>query len=128
MLFRIVIFFLLLFAFNSVKAQEIAHEHSIHHAFIENKGQWESSILFKAKFSGGNLWVQQNKFVFHLQDFSKLHEIHNNPLDTKVEAIVKQAAVHLNFNGSNEVTQIEKINPTKSYYNYFIGNDKSRWT
>ncbi len=128
MLFRIVIFFLLLFAFNSVKAQEIAHEHSIHHAFIENKGQWESAILFKAKFSGGNLWVQQNKFVFHLQDFSRLHEIHNNPIDNKVEAIVKQAAVHLNFNGSNEVTQIEKINPTKSYYNYFIGNDKSRWT
>ncbi len=128
MLFRIVIFFLLLFAFNSVKAQEIAHEHSIHHAFIENKGQWESPILFKAKFSGGNLWVQQNKFVFHLQDFSKLHELHNNPRDNKVEAIVKQAAVHLNFNGSNEVTQIEKINPTKSYYNYFLGNDKSRWT
>ena len=54
MRFRIVIFLLLLFAVNPAKAQEIEHEHSIHHAFIENKGQWESPILFKAKFS--NSW------------------------------------------------------------------------
>ncbi len=128
MRFKIFIFFLLFFADNSLKAQEIEHEHSIHHAFIENKGQWESPVLFKAKFSGGNLWVQQRKFVFHLQDFSKLHAIHNNPQDNQGAAEIKQALVHLNFNGSNEVTQIEKINPTKSYYNYFLGNDKSRWT
>ena len=31
-------------AFQAV-AQEIEHDHSIHHAFIENKGQWEEPIL-----------------------------------------------------------------------------------
>ncbi len=128
MYFRIVIFLLLLFANNSVKAQEIEHEHSILHSFIENKGQWESPILFKAKFSGGNLWVQQNKFVFHLQDFSNLHKNHIEPATEKTDTTLPQAVVHLNFIGSNPVTQIEKYNPTKSYYNYFMGNDKSKWT
>ncbi len=127
MYFRIVIFLLLLFATNSAKAQEIEHEHSILHSFIENKGQWESPILFKAKFSGGNLWVQQNKFVFHLQDFSNLHKNHVEPATEKTDTTLPQAVVHLNFIGSNPVTQIEKYNPTKSYYNYFIGNDKSKW-
>ena len=128
MRFKIFIFFLLFFAHNSLKAQEIEHEHSILHSFIENKGQWESPILFKAKFSGGNLWVQQRKFVFHLQDFSNLHKNHAQPTNENSDTTLPQAVVHLNFNGSNEVTQIEKINPTKSYYNYFMGNDKTKWT
>lgn len=109
-------------------SQEIEHEHSILHSFIENKGQWESPILFKAKFSGGNLWVQQNKFVFHLQDFSNLHKNHVEPVSEEKDTSLPQAIVHLNFIGSNSVSQIEKINPTKSYYNYFMGNDKTKWT
>lgn len=108
-------------------AQEINHDHSIQHSFIENKGQWNESILFKARFSGGNLWIQQRKFVFHLQDFSALKELHGNPKDGNIEAAIKQTVVHLNFKGANEVAQIEKIHPTKNYYNYFLGNDKSRW-
>ncbi|MEY3236140.1 MAG: hypothetical protein RI883_241 [Bacteroidota bacterium] len=127
MRYRFSIFLLLFFTVNSVKAQEIEHEHSIHHAFIENKGQWESPVLFKAKFSGGNLWVQQNKFVFHLQDFSNLHKNHIQPINEKSDINLPQTVVHLNFNGSNQVTQIEKNNPTKSYYNYFMGNDKTKW-
>lgn len=39
-------------------AQEIEHSHSIHHAFIENKGQWDEQVLFKSRFEGGNLWIQ----------------------------------------------------------------------
>ncbi len=35
--------------------------------------------------------------------------------------------MHLNFVGSNEITEIVKELPTESYYNYFIGNDKSKW-
>lgn len=107
--------------------QEIEHDHSIHHAFIENKGQWEEPILFKAKFSGGNLWIQQNKFVFHLQDYATVKDIHVNPRESDVEPNIKQTVVHLNFKGSNKVSQIEKSKPTESYYNFFIGNNKERW-
>ena len=80
---RLIIVFLCVLAVNLVQGQEIEHEHSIHHAFIENKGQWKNEVLFKTKFSGGNLWIQQHKFVFHLQDFSALKAIHGNPKDGK---------------------------------------------
>ena len=77
-------------------SQEILHPHDKHFNFLENKGQWPEAVLFKAPFSGGNLWIQQNKFVFHLQDFSDLREIHNDPAATKeVAPILKQTVVHL---------------------------------
>ncbi|MFN5879198.1 MAG: hypothetical protein ACK44B_10040, partial [Flavobacteriales bacterium] len=76
MFLRSFLFVMFVLAIRSVFAQEISHDHSILHSFIENKGQWPVPVLFKARFSGGNLWVQQNKFVFHLQDFSALKELH----------------------------------------------------
>jgi gliding motility-associated-like protein len=106
--------------------QEIEHNHSIEHAFIENKGQWNEAILFKSPFQGGNLWVQQNKFVFHLRNTSNLHALHANP-KAKNKPEIPQTIVHLNFLGSNKVSTIEKSKPTPNYYNYFIGNDKEKW-
>lgn len=127
MILRSILFLMLVLSIGSVSAQEISHDHSILHSFIENKGQWPKPVLFKARFSGGNLWVQQNKFVFHLQDFSAMKAVHGRPRDTNIEASVKQTVVHLNFIGSNKVDNVEKTHQTKAYYNYFIGNDRSRW-
>ncbi len=113
--------------FIGISAQEIEHQHSIHHAFIENKGQWDKSILFKTHFQGGNLWVQQGKLLFHLQDYSQYQKAHGNPLYTENSNTFKQDVVHLNFAGANEITAISKGKPTAEYYNYFIGNDRSKW-
>ena len=117
-----------LFVFSfSAKSQEVEHNHSIHHSFIENKGQWDEDILFKSNFDGGNLWVQQHKILFHIQDFSATQGAHAN-FSTDTEHLVnQQTVVHLNFLGSNDISEIEKHEPTKSYYNYFIGNDKNKW-
>ena len=96
-------------------SQEILHPHDKHFNFLENKGQWPEAVLFKAPFSGGNLWIQQNKFVFHLQDFSALREIHNDPAATKeVAPILKQTVVHLNFEGSNKVSMFMDIKKQSS--------------
>lgn len=124
-LFILTIFSCIFFGFF---AQEIEHQHSIHHAFIENKGQWDKNILFKTHFQGGNLWVQQGKLVFHLQDYSQFQKAHGNPLYTENSNTFKQDVVHLNFAGANEITSVAKGKPTAEYYNYFIGNDKSKWT
>jgi gliding motility-associated-like protein len=108
-------------------SQETAHAHDIHHAFIENKGQWPEPVLFRARFNGGNLWVQQRKFVFHLADYSELREVHGKPGNNVGPALIPQALVHLNFLGSNHVEVVEKTHETKGYFNYFIGNDPSKW-
>ena len=118
---------LLLLSIVPLKAQELDHDHSLLHAFVENKGQWPEAILFKTKFHGGNLWIQQQKFLFHLQDFSRLQELHRKPQDSEEEIRHQQMLVHLNFPTANKVSQIEKTNKTNAYYNFFIGNDPSKW-
>ena len=108
-------------------AQKIEHDHSLQHAFIENGGQWKDDVLFKANFQGGNLWVEQGKMMFHLQDFSKLQQYHASPKDGVDVSEFNQTVLHVNFPGSNEVTSIDKTEPTEAYFNYFLGNDESRW-
>lgn len=98
-----------------------------HRKLFENKGQWPQGVLFNAKMDGGKIWVQQHKMIFHLQDLSALHKAHamHDPHFKGEE--IRQTLVHVNFVGSNEVSYIEKKSPTPYYFNYFIGNDRSKW-
>lgn len=123
----ILLLFLLVFSTFGAWSQEVHHPHSIHHAFIENKGQWDDQILFKSKFEGGNLWVQQHKMLFHIQDYSAMQGLHANVDGANQELTDKQTVVHLNFLGSNEVYEVVKVDPTSNYYNYFLGNDQNKW-
>ncbi|TXI85807.1 MAG: T9SS type B sorting domain-containing protein [Crocinitomicaceae bacterium] len=121
----VLIFFSMFFL--TVVGQEIEHKHSVHHAFIENKGQWSENILFKTRFQGGNLWVEQGKLLFHLQNFTAYQKAHGNPLYVAGSDSYTQHVVHLNFAGSNTVHNITKEKPTEAYYNYFLGNNKNKW-
>lgn len=121
------VLFLFMLMFINGFAQEITHNHSIHHAFIENKGQWHKEVLFQSKFTGGNMWVQQHGFLFHLQDFSETHEAHLGQVKSPSKKN-KQSLIAFGFQNSNKITSIQKTGKTDSYYNYFIGNDQSKWT
>ncbi|MFM7472666.1 MAG: hypothetical protein ACKO00_01955, partial [Crocinitomicaceae bacterium] len=125
------LFLLSLFSFFQISfAQDQSQHGSDSHedeTLIENNGQWPSSVLFKSKISAGNIWVQQHKILFHLKDYSRLFELHRKPKDSEDTIYGKQTLVHLNFPSSNEVTKIDKLNRTDSYFNYFIGNDSSKW-
>jgi gliding motility-associated-like protein len=124
---RLLQFFFLIVVIFPTHGQEIDHDHSLMHAFVENAGQWPEPVLFKTKFHGGNMWVQQRKFLFHLQDFSRLQELHARPKDSEEIIYYNQSLVHVNFPTANEVRQVEKSGKTKAYYNFFIGNDPSKW-
>lgn len=108
-------------------AQEVNHHHSMPHSFIENKGQWGENVLFKSTFQGGNLWIEQGKMMFHLQDFSRLQAFHANPKDGEDVSTYRQTLLHLNFPGANKVTSIKKEHKSNIYYNYFLGNVESKW-
>ena len=96
------------------------------YSFIENKGQWEKDILFKSSFKGGNLWVQRKKLMFHLKDYQHLRR--NHGIQDKCDTCKnREHVVHLNFEGCNQITQFSSTNPSKEYYNYFIGNDQTKW-
>ena len=120
------------FAQNYWSQEQETHENHNHgsskESLIENKGQWPDGVLFQSKIDGGKVWVQQNKFIYHLQDFSSMHVAHANPLLTPLEdPIAKQEVIHLNFIGSQEVNEVLKSEKSAHYYNYLKGNDPSKW-
>ena len=95
---------------------------------LENKGQWPEGVLFRSNMPGGKLWVQQHKLIFHLQDYSTMHKLHAMAEPNYKGQDVSQTLVHLNFRGSNQVVNIEKKDPSSSYFNFFKGNDQKKWT
>ena len=123
---RIGSFFLFLLSLNGF-TQKIEHTHSLHHAFIENKGQWPADVLFRSSFGGGHLWVQQQSFVFQLYDIGAIRKLHQGQMSTAEEPLAKQQLVRMKFHGASKVSNIEKSSATKHYYNFFIGNNKSKW-
>jgi gliding motility-associated-like protein len=108
-------------------AQEIEHSHASHYALIENKGQWAKQVLFQSKSQGNNIWVQQHGFIYDIRDFSPLKKAHTASVSdtnfSQIEGVVSAA----HFLHSNEVTEIIKEKPLSYYYNYFLGNDSSKW-
>ncbi len=124
---RILLLFAVLLMTGISWSQHIEHDHSIHHAFIENKGQWGDNVLFKSKFEGGNLWVEQGRFLFQLQDHSDVSTNHGKVDSKKTSALAKERYIELLFWGANDVTEIDASLASKEYYNYFKGNDHSKW-
>jgi gliding motility-associated-like protein len=127
LLFLFIVYFSVSYA--QVEKKYTASKAIKHNAFsfLENKGQWDEDILFKSSFKGGNLWIQRNKFLFHLQDFQNLRKNHINLGNPDINAVDRQHVVHLNFKNSNPISSVTKNNPSKSYYNFFLGNNSTKW-
>lgn len=125
---KLLLLFLLLRSL-AVFSQEISHNHSVYHAFLENKGQWNENILFKSKFHGGNLWVQQGKILFHFQDYSLVEESHafKSKKQLPENLTFQQELVHQEFLKANFVDKVNKYGKTSHYFNFFKGKDKQRW-
>jgi gliding motility-associated-like protein len=126
-MYRILLLLIYTLLIFPVKGQEVSHEHSVHHAFIENKGQWEDHVFFQNNVNGGNMWVEQGRVLFQLQDYSLLQAAHFSKKDIKQELTYREKLVQLEFVDALTVTEVEKKGATPHYYNYFLGNDESKW-
>ncbi|MEO0897062.1 MAG: PKD domain-containing protein [Bacteroidota bacterium] len=95
--------------------------------FIENNGQWDPRILYKAKLNGGEILFEKDKITWHFYTYST-HEDHHDdpdhhhPSDSLFGHVVKTV-----FKGSSADVQISAQSPDQAYHNYFIGKDPSKW-
>lgn len=118
-------------------AQTDVHASHAHHTtkkevknqkvLLENKGQWPSGVLFRTNMTGGKVWLQQRKMIYHLQDYSAMQKAHAMQNPYFRSETVKQTVIHVNFEGANLVTDIEKSGKSSFYYNFFKGKDPSTW-
>lgn len=92
--------------------------------FVENKGQWSESFLYKADLGTGALFLEQKSFTYNLFN---AEEIHQNHFTTNTHPTsIRYHAYKINFvNALN--AKISSSENYPEYYNYFLGKDKSKW-
>ncbi len=115
--------------------------------FIENKGQWNSAVNFKADIPSGAFFIEAKGFTVlqhNTDDLEKLAEFmhgHDQPA-TAVAAItntfakaappsqkitLRSHAYRVSFAGALNNALVEPDKALSTYNNYFIGNDPSKW-
>ena len=103
--------------------------------FIENKGQWPSEVKYLAKVGGMNAWITNSGVVY---DYFRIAKNYNESETLKMtrhkkeefekkNTSIKGHAVKMQLVDVNASSVQQGNNKQKSYYNYFIGNDKSKW-
>lgn len=132
------LFFLLFSAVFSQKAfsQFAAVGHRHEHAggplnFIENKNQWDKSVLFKTNFEGANtIFIQRQGFTFLMADpadIEKMNLAHKTSAGGQKNITIHQHAYRVDFLGSS-ISEGKGIAERSVYHNYFLGNDPAKWS
>ena len=115
---------LFIFFFKQYSAQHLGYK------FIENKNQWPSQVRYKADLNSGYLFIENNGFVFNLYDahsvnkYIKNHHLKENNFHKKE---LDWHSYTINFRGRNSTCSIDGSHETPEYYNFFLGNDPSKW-
>jgi gliding motility-associated-like protein len=96
--------------------------------FIENKGQWGSWAKYRATTFAGDVYLENNGFSYVLCDPSNVKKIDSfhTGLLTK-NPTMKFHVYKMTFEGAQQQPEIVGEKIQKTYYNFFLGNDPSRW-
>jgi gliding motility-associated-like protein len=96
--------------------------------FIQNKGQWRGPFEYKASSSAADFYIKKNGFTVMLHDKANKEKIHEYKHGhTTLLPVLNYHAYEMNFIGSNANVQLQGLKPQQHYYNYFLGNDASKW-
>jgi len=92
--------------------------------FIENKGQWENNIKYRAEIPGGLLFIENGQLSYLFVDqepFKELHDkgVYNKPVQMHYFRVV--------FEGANLTPTYKNELTAKTYYNFYLGNDPKKW-
>lgn len=98
--------------------------------FIPNEGQWENTFSHKMPLKYGALFFQENSIQFVLKDAAQIedlhgHDIHQAGLSHHQEGL-RFHVLNMEFIGAKKDVGIGH-EQTGFKYNYFIGNDETKW-
>lgn len=93
-------------------------------SFVQNHGQWDHRVLYQSDIPGGKIYIQKNALTYCFFDGEKLNNVMHGEIAPEN---VNAHAFKVEFLEANEDIQISQQNITGTHYNYFIGNDKSKW-
>lgn len=95
--------------------------------FIENKGQWGDWFRYKAATQGGTVCLENDGFRYVLADVDNNYKVdYYHHGQTRVKPTLKFHVYKVTFLGAGKPELVGE-RPQKVYYNYYLGNDMSRW-
>ena len=97
--------------------------------FIENKGQWDSTIIFRAQQQTLDLQIGNNFINYFFYNKTQWNNLVQHPRNKDITNIPQSLDIFaLRFNFLNTGTPIpELIEPHKQYYNFYQGNEREHW-
>ncbi|MCC2547208.1 gliding motility-associated C-terminal domain-containing protein [Hymenobacter sp. BT175] len=94
--------------------------------FVENRGQWNKQVRFKADLPAGQLFLRNTGFTYQFVDPAALRDHHNHKLK-KVADRLRAHAYTVTFEGGQPAPGFLPAEPTSATRNYFVGNDPAHW-
>lgn len=91
-----------------------------------NKGQWHENIVYKIKFSGGEMFMEPQGFTYAFSNLNTFHD-HSHGEDHDHPFEFKGHAVKMKWIDSNPNPVFENGQTSEFYENYFLGNDSTKW-
>lgn len=101
--------------------------------FIQNKGQWPSTVHYKTKVNGAEVFLETNKLAFVLYNEKQIETFHELDHDAFEKGLTSPShkltlhAFYLNLVGSNSSCKVQGEGMQQAVYSYFLGSDPSKW-
>jgi len=98
--------------------------------FVENKGQWDNRARYAASLPGGGVFLTNDGFVYTYtsqEDMDRLHKLWHDENKDVLHEKVRRHAYKVTFAGANLSGGFAAEQKRQHYYNFFIGNDRSKW-
>ena len=126
---HILIFLLLGVSFASQADPVRFVESSSELKLIENKGQWEDQILYRADIAIGKIYFEPDGFTFLFHDplYHQQHSCATHGSSCSVSHGVNAFSYKMEFQNSNPSVSVEGSYSWPHYHNYFICSDEARW-
>jgi gliding motility-associated-like protein len=129
---------LLLTAQNSVinpQTQQFFKKSNKTQFFIENKGQWPKQVKFMARLAGMNCWITDSGVVYdyyridrnYSPDSLMLMPPNEKDEFERINTSCKGHILRMDYTGINLNAEKHGIDKRETFYNYFIGNDSTKW-
>lgn len=96
-------------------------------SFTENKGQWHPDVLFRTETDGNYGYIDKGGLTLLLLDKDFSGQLHDHIQGRGTEEFGKLHALKIRFSDMDMSGVPEKRNRTEGPFNYFLGNDRTRW-
>lgn len=96
--------------------------------FVKNHGQWDGPFVYKSTFGNIDIFLENNAITYLIADQGNNSKVHDYKLGIlKTYPKLPCHAYRVKFLNSNTTPEIYGSKAQERYYNYYLGNDKSKW-